>query len=103
MISTTSKAAGFLLFAVSPLAFAQTPPQPSPGATPPPMHVQGLTVTPKNGQTRDQEWSDRYACDSWSKTQSGFDPAQPPAGVPASDLASRHDQYRRAMSACFEA
>ena len=53
MISTTSKAAGFLLFAVSPLAFAQTPPpQPSPGAAPPPMHVQGLTVTPKNGQTR---------------------------------------------------
>src|SRR5882672_9867411 len=102
MISTTSKAAGFLLFAMSPFAVAQTPPPPSPGAAPTPMHVQGLTVTPKNGQTGDQQWADRYACDGWSKTQSGFDPAQPPAGVSASDLASRRDQYQRAMSACFE-
>ena len=104
MISTTSKAAGFLLFAVSPLAFAQSPPpQPSPGAAPPPMHLQGLTVTPKNGQNQDQEWSDRYACDAWSKTESGFDPAHPPAGVPASDLALKRDAYKRAMSACFDA
>jgi len=104
MISTTFRAAGFLLFAVSPLAFAQTPPpQPSPGAAAPPMHVQGLTVTPKNGQTQDQEWSDRYACDGWSKAESGFDPAHPPAGVPASDLALKRDAYKRAMSACFDA
>ncbi len=103
MNSTTTKAAGFLLLATSPFAFAQTPPPPpSPGAAQTPMHVQGLNVTPKNGQTGDQQWQDRYACDSWSKTQSGFDPAQPPAGESASDIASRRDQYQRALSACFE-
>jgi Outer membrane protein beta-barrel domain len=100
MISTSSGAAGFLLLAVSAGAFAQTPPpQSSPGAA---IHLEGLTVSPMKGQTRDQEWADRYACDSWSKTQSGFDPAQPPAGMSAPELASRHDQYKRAISACFE-
>jgi hypothetical protein len=102
MISTISKATGLLLFAISPFAVAQTPPPPGPGAAQTPMHVHGLIVTPKNGQTGDQQWSDRYACDSWSKTQSGFDPAQAPTGVSASELASKRDQYQRAMSACFE-
>jgi Outer membrane protein beta-barrel domain len=101
MINSISRTAGFLLIAVSAFASAQTPPPPAPSAQP--MHVQGLNVYPKNGQTQDQQWADRYACDNWSKTQSGFDPAQPPAGLPAADLASRKDQYKRAMSACLDA
>jgi hypothetical protein len=60
-------------------------------------------VTPKNGQSQDQEWADRYACDSWSKAQGGFDPAQPPPGLSAADLAAKKDQYKRAMSACLDA
>jgi Outer membrane protein beta-barrel domain len=102
MIDSIPRAAGFLLIAVSAIASAQAPPPPA-GAGQPAMHVQGLNVYPKNGQTQDQQWADRYACDSWSKTQSGFDPAQAPSGLSSAELASRHDQYRRAMSACLDA
>jgi opacity protein-like surface antigen len=103
MINSISRTVGFLLMAVSAFASAQTAPPPPAGAGQPAMHVQGLNVYPKNGQSQDQQWADRYACDSWSKTQSGFDPAHPPTGLSAADLASRSDQYKRAMSACLDA
>jgi opacity protein-like surface antigen len=80
---------------------------PAPPPTPPPaasaaMRVEGLNVYPKNGQTRDQEWADRYECDRWSKGQSGYDPALPGGGVSSNETASRHDQYRGALSACLQ-
>lgn len=64
---------------------------------------QGVSIYPKNGQSQEQLWSDRYACDAWSKTQSGFDPAHADGGVPAVEFAARREQYRHAMTACLEA
>jgi hypothetical protein len=80
--------------------FAQNP-------TPPPaasaaMRVEGFNVSPKNGQTRDQQWADRYECDRWSKGQSGYDPALPGGGVPPNETGTRHEQYRGALSACLQ-
>lgn len=60
-------------------------------------------ITPENGQTPQQQWADRYACDSWAKTQSGFDPASPTDSAASDVNASRRDQYRRALTACLEA
>jgi len=66
------------------------------------MRIEDLNVYPKNGQTRDQQWADRYECDRWSKMQSGYDPIQPGGGVPPNEAASRHEQYRGAMNACLQ-
>ena len=97
-----STARTLLLLPLAIPAFAQTPAPPAAGAAASsPLSVQGLSVVPKNGQNRDQQWKDRYACDSWSRSQSGFDPSQ--AGITAGPNDARHDEYRRAMAACLEA
>jgi opacity protein-like surface antigen len=59
-----------------------------------------LQITPKNGQTEQQLWSDRYACHDWAKSQSGFDPGKP---APGQDASAGAEEYRRAMTACLEA
>lgn len=84
---------------------AQTPPPPAPapsssGATYD--AAEHLSILPKNGQTTDQIWADRYTCHNWARTQSGFDPTRPPQSASSGDLAAQHDQYRRALSACLE-
>ncbi len=96
-----------LLFAVSTTpAIAQYQPETQPGeppAAPPVEAAEHLYIYAKNGQTQEQQWADRYACHSWAKSQSGFDPTKQPAGVPPDEHASRREQYRRAMTACLEA
>jgi len=86
-------------------ASAQNSP-PAPAQSPaPPATAPGsdLRIYPKNGQTQDQLWADRYECHNWSKSQSGYDPTQPGGGVTASEAAERRDAYRRAMTACLDA
>jgi opacity protein-like surface antigen len=63
----------------------------------------GFAIYPKNGQTAEQESADRYACHSWARNQTGFDPTEPAGGVSPSEEASRRAEYRRAMTACLEA
>jgi len=94
-----------LLLVGSVPALAQSPaPHPGQaGAVQPAARMEDLHIDPKYGQIREQQWADRYACDTWSKSQSGFDPMKPTAGVPPNENASRREQYRRAMTACLEA
>jgi hypothetical protein len=90
-----------ILLAASMPAVAQyvaTPPPSEPSAAPSP-HADELRLYPKNGQTQEQQWSDRYECHRWAKTQSGFDPTTQQS---AGDTAARRDGYRRAMTACLE-
>jgi hypothetical protein len=61
-----------------------------------------MSINPKNGQSLQQQASDRYACHSWAKNQTGFDPTRPGGGVAQSEEASRRSEYRRAISACLE-
>jgi opacity protein-like surface antigen len=63
----------------------------------------GFSISPKNGQTAEQEAADRYACHSWARNQTGFDPTEPSGGVSPNEETSRRQEYRRAMTACLEA
>jgi Outer membrane protein beta-barrel domain len=63
----------------------------------------GLSITPQNGQSSEQQIADRTACEAWSKGQTGFDITQPTGGVTPSNYTSRRDQFDRAMVACLEA
>lgn len=60
-------------------------------------------IHPKNGQSQEQQWADRYACHSWAKSQSGFDPTKQVTEVPPNENASLREQYGRAMTTCLEA
>ena len=57
----------------------------------------GLYVSPKNGQSADQQASDRYACYSWAVKETNFDPSTSSGGFSAG-----MQNFRRAMSACLE-
>lgn len=95
----------FLLLALAATAIAQNPPAPQ-LAQPPgqgTLPAEGLRIEPKNSQSAEQLWTDRYACHTWSRSQSGFDPTHPAAGMAADEITSRREQYRRAMTACLEA
>ncbi|HEY3785956.1 MAG TPA: hypothetical protein VGL55_11795 [Steroidobacteraceae bacterium] len=102
----------FLLAACAGPVLAQeihTPP-PAPPPAPPSGAPSGATfdaaehlyIAPKNGQTQDQVWSDRYTCHNWARTQSGFDPTRPSPGATPSELTAQREQYRRALTACLE-
>jgi len=91
---------GILVFLVaSAAALAQS--QATPPAAAPLGYGTDMHIIPKNGQTQDQLWNDRYACHSWAKGQSGFDPMQP-AHTPANEAAARREQYREAIVACLQ-
>ena len=93
-----------VLVAMSSTAIAQyvatPPPSDSPSAQG--AHAEELHLYPKNGQTQEQQWADRYECHRWAKAQTGFDPTQQAAATPSSENASRREGYRRAMAACLE-
>ena len=77
--------------------------QPPPAAAPPP--AQGgddFFVYPKNGQSDDQQATDKYECHKWAVSQSGFDPTLSGGGVPADQNASARSSYNRAITACLE-
>jgi hypothetical protein len=102
------------LASVSTTAFAQYVGTPPPGETPPPAPMAPgrpspaaaggtyLHLEPKNGQTEQQQWSDRYECHKWARTQSGFDPTQQTSGAAPGESPGKADDYRRAMAACLE-
>ena len=80
-------ALALLLLALGQTGFAQSP---------------DLQVQPRNGQSEQQQWSDRYACHAWARSQSGIDPTQAGAAV-TPDSAARLARYRNAMTACLQA
>jgi hypothetical protein len=59
-------------------------------------------VYPKNGQSEQQQATDRYECHRWAADQSGFDPTQPAGGVDQGQTADKRVQYKRAEAACLE-
>ena len=63
--------------------------------------MEGLYISPKNGQSAKQMWSDRYACSGWAKSQSGLDPTKS-TETSTPDGGARRDAYRHAMAACLE-
>jgi hypothetical protein len=62
-----------------------------------------LFIYPKDGQSEQQQATDRYDCHSWAQSQTGFVPTQPPAGGGAAQSQAKRSDYERAMTACLEA
>jgi hypothetical protein len=61
-----------------------------------------LFIYPKNGQSADQQASDKYDCHRWATSQSGFDPTQPGGGGDPQQTGPNRQAYQRAMTACLE-
>ncbi len=61
-----------------------------------------LFVYPKNGQSAEQQATDRYECHRWAVGQTGFDPTEPSVGTAGGALADKRAAYYRAMSVCLE-
>jgi hypothetical protein len=60
-------------------------------------------VYPKNGQSEEQQSTDRYECHRWAVDRTGFDPTRPAGNVAETDMTSKRADYRRAEGACLEA
>jgi len=58
---------------------------------------------PRDGQSEEQESTDRNECHRWAVDRAGFDPTRPAGNVAETDMTSRRADYRRASTACLEA
>lgn len=103
MARTIRSTLSILPLLVAPAAvLAQSSAPSAPSAVPASPSDAELSIEPRNGQSRQQQWDDRYACHDWAKNQSGFDPSRLNGGVPADETAPKRRQYQRAMIACLE-
>jgi hypothetical protein len=83
----------------------QSPPTPQtagPAAGAGPWSADNLILTPQKGQSVQQLWADRYACDAWAKSQSGYDSSRPAGGGLGASSAAQSRNYRSAMIACLQ-
>lgn len=60
-------------------------------------------VYPKQGQSDEQQATDRYECHRWAADQSGFDPTKAQGGVATGEVNGKRADYQRAQAACLEA
>jgi hypothetical protein len=90
-------------YVIAPPPPGATQPGATPDAPPPAPPGDDFYIYPRNGQTAEQQSADRFECHSWAKTQTGFDPIQPPAQPGAGPPNAGRDQYQRAITACLEA
>jgi hypothetical protein len=73
----------------------------SPDATQP-LVSDELFIYPKNGQSDQQQQTDRYECHRWAVTQSGFDPTIAGGGVPPESAVEKRNAYFKAQAVCLE-
>ncbi len=59
-------------------------------------------VYPKEGQSEEQQATDRDECHQWAVTRTGFDPTRPAGNVAETDMTSRRAAYARAEAACLD-
>lgn len=58
---------------------------------------------PRNGQSAEQQATDKFECHEWAAKQAGFDPTLPAnSGSSPSTVAVKTIDYRRAISACLD-
>lgn len=57
-----------------------------------------LIAYPKNGQSQEQQGTDRYQCHRWAVDKTGFDPTQ----VASAPVPGKRSEYIRAQAACLE-
>jgi uncharacterized protein DUF6515 len=74
----------------------------SAGTTQPPPSP-AIFVYPKNGQSSQQQATDRYECHHAAVEQTGYDPTREGGGVPAEVAAAKRTDYFRVAVACLDA
>lgn len=83
-------------------------PEPPPSHVPPapsvaPSPNQRVFVYPRQGQSEEQQATDRYECHSWAVGQTGYDPTQSATGdLPEDQRKQMHADYNRAQGACLD-
>ncbi|MGH8137310.1 MAG: hypothetical protein ACREVV_03830 [Steroidobacteraceae bacterium] len=75
---------------------SNTPPADNGSEGAPPNGSNDVYVYPKNGQSEEQQATDKYECHKWAVAQSGFDPTH------GAQTSGDPTDYRRAMSACLD-
>ncbi len=75
-------------------ALDNTPPDVAPGA------AAGIIAYPRNGQSEQQQSTDKFECHNWAKGQTGFDPTNQSSSGASGGI---RDSYGRAMAACLDA
>jgi hypothetical protein len=61
-----------------------------------------LMVYPKNGQSSQQQATDKSECSSWATAQSGFNPAQSASPGSTGAATNKQSDYMRAQAACLD-
>jgi len=61
-----------------------------------------LFAYPKNGQSAEQQSKDRYECERWAASQTGFDPTVAGGGVPPEKAVEKRNDYFRGQVSCLE-
>jgi hypothetical protein len=83
---------------------AQVDSSPPPDAAPPQSGNAaanlGIIAYPRNGQSEQQQSTDKFQCHNWAKGQAGFDPT---SQASSNATAAARSAYGRAMSACLDA
>jgi hypothetical protein len=72
----------------------------TPSDVAPPGAAAGLIAYPRNGQSDEQQSTDKFQCHTWAKGQTGFDPTSQSSSGATTGVRSA---YARAMSACLDA
>jgi hypothetical protein len=77
---------------------ATPPPEAALSTEPPGAPTDEPYIYPRNGQSEQQQATDRYECHAWAAQQSQYDPTQPAGNLSADNRSG----YFRAMTACLE-
>lgn len=67
-----------------------------------PSNPTGVAISPRNGQSEDQQAVDRYECYRFAVSQTGFDPIATNSAAPPAEIAREDPDYARAQAACLE-
>jgi Glycine-zipper domain len=92
----------FALLCTTPMVFAQgtaPPPAPPPATTKSLAASAGVFAYPQKNQTPAQQAQDEGECYNWSKTQSGYDPMQPPPATTTAAAPGYRQDGERAKGA----
>jgi hypothetical protein len=68
----------------------------------PPQGSEEVFVYPKEGQSEEQQATDRDECHQWAVARTGFDPRRPAGNVAETDMTSKRAAYARAEAACLD-
>jgi hypothetical protein len=61
-----------------------------------------LYITPRNGQSREQQATDRAACEAWTVRVYGFDPGKAHRELKPAELDRKRGEYRRGLMSCMD-